>query len=121
MDFLMSFLKEHNQKFTVPSRKQDHVFRPAPKASDLDRVLCLKEDRTVEKDHTISFEGLVLQIPPGKKYWSIARQKVQVLQLKDGIVEIVHKKQTVARFSSEAISRLVEKHKHERGSLKKAA
>lgn len=119
--FLREFLKDYNRRFTVVPRKSEPVFRKAPSSPHLDRILCLKETRTVNKDHTVSFEGLVLQILPGKKYWSIARQKVQVLQLRDGSIEIVHKGQTVTRFSPAAITRLVEKAKEERSQLKKAA
>lgn len=117
--FLESFLKDYNQRFCVTPKKQEPVFREVP--SQLDRILCLKETRTVAKDHTISFEGLVLQIPPSKKYYSIARQKVRVLQLKDGSVEVVYKNLTVARFCAEAVQRLVEKNNHEKNQLKKAA
>lgn len=119
--FLGPFLKTYNQRFCVAPKKQKPVFRASPPPSQLDRILCLKETRTVAKDHTISFEGLVLQIPPSKKYYSIARQKVQVFQLKDGSIEIVYKKLTVARFCPEAVQRLVEKNNHEKSQLKKAA
>ena len=118
---LKEFLKDYNRRFAVAPRQSEPVFRQAPSSSHLDRILCLKETRTVNKDHTVSFEGLVLQILPGKKYWSIARQKVQVLQLRNGSVEIAHKGQTVTRFSPEAIARLVEKVKENRSQLKKAA
>ena len=97
------------------------MFRPSPPPSQLDRILCLKETRTVNKDHTISFEGLILQIPPSRKFHSIARQKVEVLQLKDGSVEIVYKKMVVARFSPEAIKRLIEKIGDDKTELKKVA
>lgn len=115
------FLKDYNRRFCVTARKQEPVFREPPSPSRMDRILCLKEIRTVAKDHTISFEGLVLQIPPSKKFHSIARQKVRILQLKDGSVEIVYKQQTVARFSPEAVRRLVEKNNNENNQLKKAA
>ena len=118
---LKEFLKDYNRRFAVAPRQSEPVFRQAPSSSHLDRILCLKETRTVNKNHTASFEGLVLQILPGKKYWSIARQKVQVLQLRNGSVEIAHKGQTVTRFSPEAIARLVEKVKENRSQLKKAA
>lgn len=115
------FLKEYNRRFCVAPQRQDPVFRASPSPSKLERVLCLKETRTVAKDHTISFEGLVLQIPPSKKYHSIARQKVQVFQLRDGSVEIIYKQQSVARFCPEAIKRLVVKANSEKCQLKKAA
>ena len=119
--FLKGFLEDYNRRFTVPARKQEPVFRQSPPPSELDHILCLKETRTVNKDHTISFEGLVLQIPPGKKYWSIARQKAEVLQLRNGSVEIVYKNQTVARFNPEAIKRLVEKNNNGTSQLEIAA
>jgi len=59
-----------------------------PKPEALQRILCLKDTRTVAKDHTISFEGLTLQIPPSKLFRSIAGKKVSVLQLRDGTVEV---------------------------------
>lgn len=119
--FLKEFLKDYNRRFTVAPRKSEPVFREAPSSRHLDRILCLKETRTVAKDHTVSFEGLVLQILPGKKYWSIARQKVQVLQLRDGSVEIVHKGQPVTRFSPEAITRLVKKAQGNQSQFQEAA
>lgn len=119
--FLEPFLKTYNQRFCVTPKKQEPAFRASPPPSQLDRILCLKETRTVAKDHTISFEGLVLQIPPSKKYYSIAQQKVQVLQLRDGSVEVIYKKITVARFCPEAVQRLVEKNNHEKSQLKKVA
>lgn len=118
---LEGFLKDYNRRFCVVARKQAAVFRSSPSPSPLDRILCLKETRTVAKDHTISFEGLVLQIPPSRQFHSIARQKVQVLQLKDGSIEIAYKQQMVARFRPEAIQRLVEKNNDEKSQLKKAA
>lgn len=118
---LERFLKDYNSRFKVPPRKQESVFRKAPCLTQLDRILCLKEIRTVNKDHTVSFEGLALQIPPSKKFRSIARQKVDVLQLKDGSIEIVYKTLTVARFCPEAVSRLIKDHKTEKTLLKLAA
>lgn len=119
--FLPSFLKAYNKQFCVTPKEQVPVFRPSPSSSQLDRILCLKEMRTVAKDHTISFEELVLQIPPPKKYYSIARQKVEVLQLKDGSIEIVYKELTVARFRPESVSRLAEIYGDRKCQLKKVA
>ena len=118
---LTGFLKEYNQRFIVPPRKRESVFRASPAPMQLDRILCLKETRTVNKDHTISFEGLILQIPPSKKFRSIARQKVKVQQLANGSIEIVYKQITVARFSPEAVARLMKNNYYEKCQLKKAA
>lgn len=120
-EVLKRFLPESNHRFAVQAKQAGSLFRKPPSPSRLDRILCLKEDRVVNKDHTVSFEGLALQIPPSSRWASIAGQKVQVLQLKDGAVEIVYKNLTVARFSPQAISRLVNQIKPERSQLRKAA
>jgi transposase len=104
---LERFLSQFNTRFTRAPKEATPVFRKAPGAQRLDRILCLKETRTVNNDHTISFEGLVLQIPPSKSFRSIAKQNVVVLQLRNGAVEIEYKGLTVARFSPEAVSRMV--------------
>ena len=99
------------------------AFRKAPLKNKLDRILCLKDVRVVAKDHTISFEGLTLQIPASKKFRSIAQKKVEVLQLKDGSIEIIYKQMNVATFSPEAVTRMVQykKTKTELKLVKKAA
>jgi len=117
---LKPFLKNFNQRFTIPARQKISVFRSAPSLKKLDRILCLKETRVVNRDHTISFEGLILQIPPSKKFHSLAKQRVEVLQLKDGSIEIVCKNQVVAFFSKEAVTRMLETI-CEKSELKKAA
>jgi transposase len=118
---LERFLEDFNRRFTVPAKNREAVFRKIPRQDGLDRILCLKETRTVAKDHTVSFEGLILQIPALKRSWSIAGRSVDVLQLKDGSIEIVHKGKSVAKFSPEAVTRLVEQKKPMKSQLKTAA
>ena len=108
-EFLPVFLKDFNRKFCKKPDKQIIAFRKSPSLKELDRILCLKEPRTVSKDHTIKFHGLLLQIPPSRKWASIAGQKVLVLQHSNGSVEIMYKKQSVARFPYESIKRIIEK------------
>jgi transposase len=104
---LARFLRDTvNTHFKVPPANSQSVFRKVPKAELLDRILCLKDLRTVAKDHTVSFEGLTLQIPPLKSYRSIAGKKVEVLQLKNGSIQIQYRKMLVASFSPQAINRL---------------
>jgi len=61
----------------------------------------------VNSDHTISYEGLIIQLPRSTKYASIAKQRVEVLQLKDGSVEVVYKKQVIQRFTEKAMERML--------------
>ena len=108
-NFLPFFLKDFNKKFCCKPKKHIVAFRKSPPVKELDRILCLKEPRTVSKDHTIKFHGLLLQIPPSRKWASISGQKVLVLQHSNGSVEIMYKRQSVARFSYESIKNIIKK------------
>jgi len=118
---IKNVLKDFNQHFTVLPKQKQGVFRKAPSLSNLERILCLKESRTVNNDHTISFEGIALQIPPSKNFHSITGKRVEVLQLRDGSIEIVYKDMTVAQFSPQAVSRLINTVLAEKTNLRKAA
>ena len=104
---LQRVLHDYNNRFRVAPVDAVPVFRKSPKPEILQRILCLKDTRTVAKDHTISFEGLTLQIPPSKLFRSIAGKKVSVLQLHNGTVEIHYRTACVARFSPPAVTRLL--------------
>jgi transposase len=107
-EVLKSFLKDYNQRFCLLPKQAAAVFRKAPPKAVLHNILCLKETRMVKKDHTLSFDGLVLQIPFCKKYPCIADRRVNVRQYRDGHIEIVYRDYVVARFSAEAIRRLLD-------------
>jgi transposase len=119
--FLQTFLKDFNKRFTVQPTRKENCFRKRPTKQKLDRILCLKKIRTVNKDHTISFEGLPLQIPPSRKWTSIAKQKVEVYQLNNGSIEIHYKHQKVALFSPESVTRMMKGYKQESFQLKMVA
>lgn len=119
---LARFLRDTvNARFKVPPTQSGSAFRKAPRAEILDRILCLKDTRTVAKDHTVSFEGLTLQIPASKYFRSIAGKKVQVLQLKDGSLQIIYRNTSVATFSPQSVSRLIQSKLLGPSNLKAAA
>lgn len=115
---LDKLMPDYNRRFIYAPRKQESLFRKTPPLHQLNQILCLKETRVVNNDHTVSFQGLILQIPSSNKFCSIAKQKVTVLQKQNGSIEIMYKQQTVARLSPEAITRLVQKIKHYPTQLK---
>jgi transposase len=106
---LAGFLPGYNRRFGVAPREQTAVWRRPPSAHQLDRILCLKESRVVGRDHVVSFDGLGLQLTSARKYFSLARQRVEVLQLRDGSVEVHHERRMVTRFTAPAIARLIRK------------
>ncbi len=106
---LDAFLPAYNRRFSVAPREQAAVWRKSPPAPQLDRILCLKESRVVGRDHVVSFDGLALQLTSARKYFSLARQRVEVLQLRDGSVEVHHEQRMVTRFTAPVIARLIRK------------
>jgi transposase len=117
---LRRVIEDYNAQFCVPPRQATSVFRRAPAPVELDRILCLKEQRVVNKDHTISFQGLVLQIPPSKHFQCIAGRTIDVLQQRDGTVEILYRGHVVARFGQAAVTRLIAKQVDLRTELRAA-
>lgn len=119
---LARFLRETvNARYKVTPANSLQVFRKAPQAELLDRILCLKDTRTVAKDHTISFEGLTLQIPPSQKFHSIAGKRVDVLQLRDGSIQILYRRILAATLSPQAVNRLIQNKLFGPSNLKAAA
>ena len=107
--FLVRFLQRRNEQFTVTARDRHSLFRPAPRAKELDRILCLKETRVVNGDHTISYQGVILQLPRSSKYASIARQRVEVLELRDGSLEVIYKQHCILRLTRRILERMRKK------------
>jgi hypothetical protein len=114
---LARYLPGHNRRFGVAPREQAGVWRQAPDARQLDRILCLKEPRVVGRDHAISFEGLLLQVPPSRKFFSLARQRVDVLQLRDQSIEVHHRARVVARFTRAEVEALVKRRSRAKSRL----
>ncbi len=119
--FLPEFLIRFNRRFCVPPKQRQSVFREKPPLPQLQRILCFKETRVVNKDHTISFEGLTLQIPPSSRWAAIARQRVTVLQLANNTIEVWYKTKKVLTLTENQIQNLIRYYKNKLKELPHAA
>jgi hypothetical protein len=63
--FLADYLARHNARFAVPALDPVPAWRALPDDVRLERVLVFKYRRKVAKDHTISLDGRILQLPRG--------------------------------------------------------
>jgi hypothetical protein len=61
--FLVDYLPRHNARFAVPALDAVPAWRVVPDEVDLDRVLVFKYRRKVARDHTVTIDGQVLQLP----------------------------------------------------------
>ena len=95
---LERYLPVHNRKFSVPAMAQPAWRKVSPLL--IERALCFKQQRTVAKDNTVTFEGTVFQIPKTSPYRSYANNRIDVHVLLDGAVEFFYKTEKIAAFDS---------------------
>jgi transposase len=96
---LERYLPEHNRKFKKPAAKAEPAWRKAS-LQQIEQALCFKQQRTVAKDNTVTFEGTVFQIPKNSPSRSYANKRIDVHVLLDGAVEFFYQKVKIAGFDS---------------------
>lgn len=77
--FLPNYWKNEN---TVTAKNPQTRYTALDSSIDLKQVLCLKEYRTVNKDHTLSWNGTEYSLHSPLKY-SIYRQKIEIRTYQD--------------------------------------
>jgi len=84
------FIPQHNRMFSRPAKEAGTAYRPLPKGLSLKEVFCLKEERTVAGDNTISYQGKTFQILPNEYRLSFFKAKVEVHEYLDGSINIFY-------------------------------
>jgi hypothetical protein len=83
--FLPKYFERHNKRFMVAAAEQGDMHRPLPKRIDLNKILCIKTERTVRNDNTISHDGTFYQL-----HETLAGLKVRVEERVDGTMRVMH-------------------------------
>lgn len=81
------------------------------------KIIFATHPRVVGRDHVVSFEGLALQVPRSRKFFSLAGRRVEVLQLRDRSIELHHDGEAVARFSHEQLKALAKRQRRAKSQL----
>jgi len=84
-EFLKTYLPKHNRKFRKSAASEADLHRPALHSRELDRILCIKEDRTVRNDFTIAYNGMLYQIEKATR-----AKKVVIEERLDGTLHITY-------------------------------
>lgn len=87
-EFLKTYLPKHNRRFKKPAASEADLHRPSPHSRELDRILCIKEERTVKNDFTIAHNGMLYQIEQATR-----AEKVTVEERLDGTLHLSYKGQ----------------------------
>jgi len=85
-EFLISYLPIYNAKFKVKPASEVDVHRPALPMRELNKILCIRDERTVRNDFTIAHNSKLYQIKDAVK-----TQKVTVEERIDGSLHITNK------------------------------
>jgi transposase len=99
------FLREHyiaefNRSFQVRAAERGTAFL-SRRTQNLDLVFSLQYERAVNRDNTVSFQHLCLQIEPVRWRASLAGCTVRVHQHLDGTLTITHGPQRLGRYNAE--------------------
>jgi len=60
--FLPGYLPIYNRRFAVKPKEKADLHRPVPKELNIDSILCLKTERVLRNDFTVSFNTKLYQI-----------------------------------------------------------
>jgi transposase len=110
------YIAEFNRSFQVRAVQSGTAFLPR-RGKNLDLVFSLQFERAVNRDNTVSFQNLNLQIEAVRWRASLAGCTVRVHQHLDGTLTITHGPQRLGRYNAEgnllspkpAVSQVVEK------------
>lgn len=97
-----AFLREHyigefNRRFQVASGQPGSAFMPC-RGKDLERIFSLQFERTVNRDNTVSFQNLRLQIEPVRWRGTLAGCTVIVHQHLDGTLSLSYGPHAFGRY-----------------------
>jgi len=70
------FLPKQYSRFEVPPQKSETAYRPLPSDIQLKEIFCIKEERTIRSDHTLTWRGN-LYVVPSKDSFSMKGQKIE--------------------------------------------
>src|SRR5713226_5518496 len=91
------YIAEFNRRFQVAAAERGSAFVPCPKR-DLGRVFSLQFERTVNRDNTVSFQNLSLQIEAVKWRGTLAGCSVIAHQHLDGTLSLSYGPHCLGRY-----------------------
>jgi len=84
--FVEEYLPGYNKRFRVCAKKEENMHRAVAEGTNLDGILCIKAQRRLRNDFTISYSNRLYQIED-----NIRAHKVVIEERLDGTLCITHK------------------------------
>jgi transposase len=98
------YVPAHNKQFAVKAEQEGSAFVAIP-GVDLTEILCVQEDRQVDKDNTVVFARVRLQIPPSPLRPHFVKARVRVRRYQNGSHAIFHGPRCLARYDAAGVLR----------------
>src|SRR5271169_206672 len=93
------YIAEFNRHFQVASRQRGNAFVPR-RNRDLEGIFSLQFERSVNRDNTVSFQNLSLQIERVRWRATLAGCQVVVHQHLDGTLSLTHGPHCLGRYDA---------------------
>ncbi|MHB1007395.1 MAG: ISNCY family transposase [Chloroflexota bacterium] len=84
--FLPGFIERYNARFAKAPRDPQSAWVPLPAGTDLGYYFAAREERTVRADHCLQWQGQTLQLTVKAGEPSLAKRKVNVHTVPEGMV-----------------------------------
>ena len=92
------FIPDFNRRFTVEPAQPESAFTPLA-GINLELLLSVHRERTVQKDNTVVLKGLHLQLPKSRQRIHFVRCPVIVHEFLDGRLGVSYQGHLLARFT----------------------
>src|SRR5713226_6378831 len=94
------YVAEFNRRFQVAAAQRGNAFVPC-RSRDLDLVFSVQSERAVNRDNTVSFQNLSLQLERVGWRATLAGCQVTVHQHLDGTLSLTHGPHVLGRFNAQ--------------------
>ena len=98
--FLRGYVAEFNRRFQVAPAQRGNAFVPC-RGRDLERIFSLQFERSVNRDNTVSFQNLSLQIERVRWRATLAGCQVVVHQHLDQTLSLTHGPHCLGRYTAQ--------------------
>ena len=96
---LEEYIAEFNRRFQVAPKQRGNAFVPC-RSRDLERIFSLQFERSVNRDNTVSFQNLSLQIERVRWRATLAGCQVTVHQHLDATLSLTHGPHCLGRYDA---------------------
>jgi len=94
------YLPRHNEQFTVTPKEAKSAYTSWA-GPGLENILCVQEERKVQNDNTVRYNGFVLQIPKNQYREHYVRTTVKVHTHEDGSMSIFYGHMCLGQYNRE--------------------